>query len=93
VQDPPGGRLRRQVWNLGVEILRGSGKTEAGARTIIGKWIRDHNEETVAAALGAAATRADPVAYVEGVLRRRQRVNGAELIPVDDRKTPRRAAS
>ncbi len=76
-QDSP----REKIWTLGVTILTSSGRTESAARALLGKWIRDHGEEAVAGALGAAATRADPAAYLGGILRRGHRkANGAELL-------------
>ena len=76
-QDSP----REKIWTLGVTILTSSGRTESAARALLGKWIRDHGEEAVAGALGAAATRADPAAYLAGILRRRNRsAGGVELL-------------
>lgn len=88
-QDSP----REKIWTLGVSILTASGRSESAARGLLGKWIRDHGEEAVAGALGAAATRADPAAYLAGILRRRHRqANRAELIPVPgDDEQPARA--
>ena len=76
-QDSP----REKIWTLGVTILTSSGRTEAAARALLGRWIKDHGEESVAGALGAAATRADPAAYLAGILKRGHRkANGAELL-------------
>lgn len=84
---------RERIWILGVTILTAAGRSESAARSLLGKWIKDHGEEAVAGALGAAATRADPAAYLAGTLRRRHRqANRAELIPVPgDDEQPARA--
>lgn len=81
-QDSP----REKIWTLGVTILTAAGRSEAAARTLLGRWIKDHGEEAVAGALGAAATRADPAAYLAGTLRRKapRRTNGAELLLTPD---------
>lgn len=77
VQDTP----REKIWTLGVTILTGAGRNEPAARALLGRLIRDHGEEAVAGALGAAATKADPAAYLSGILRRRQRqANGSAVL-------------
>ena len=69
------------IWTLGVTILTDAGKSNSGARELLGKWVRDHGEEEVAGALGRASRKANPVAYVEAILRnRRIQANGAELL-------------
>jgi hypothetical protein len=88
-QDSP----RERIWTLGVTILTAAGRTESAARALLGRWIKDHGEEAVAGALGAAATRADPAAYLGGTLRRqaKRHANGAELLLTpDEERTARR---
>lgn len=90
-QDSP----REKIWTLGVTILTASGRNESAARALLGKWIRDHGEEAVGGALGAAATSADPVAYVQGVLRRKAKrhANGsAVLLTLEEELAARGAA-
>ena len=71
------------VWSLGVQILSSAGRSEVASRSLIGKWIKTHGEEAVGAALGAAATKADPVAYVTRTLERfATRGPRMELIPL-----------
>ena len=91
VQDTP----REKIWTLGVTILTAAGRNEPAARAMLGRWIRDHGEEAVAGALGAAATRADPVAYVHGVLRRhaKRQANGSAVLLTFEEELAARGAA
>lgn len=57
------------IWKGGVAYLSGSGVAERQARSLIGKWLRDHGDEALYAALASAkkAMTGDPVPYIEAV--------------------------
>jgi hypothetical protein len=55
----------------GIRLLTQAGITEGKARSILGKWKRDHETERIIAALGAAQREGaiEPVSFIERVLR------------------------
>jgi hypothetical protein len=70
------------MFDSGLKLLQGSGKSEGQARSLLGKWKRDHGAEAVIAGLGAAQREGaiDPAAYIEGRWReeRRRKANDDE---------------
>lgn len=70
------------MFDSGIALLRAAGKSEAAARSQIGKWKRDNGTEWVIASLGAAQREGaiDPAAFIEGRARheRKQRANDDE---------------
>lgn len=56
----------KELFDLGVSILKATGSTEKEARSLIGKWRKDHGEEKVLAVLIACRTKAisNPVEWV-----------------------------
>lgn len=80
-EDAPRQTLKQRVWSEGVRILLGAGLKERNARSLLGKWVKAHGEAEVMAALLSAEDRADPVAFVEGRLRKAERAQSSE----DDR--------
>ena len=63
---PDGGST---VWDFGKSLLAEQGLSTKSAGALIGSWLRDWDESTVAEALRAAAGKADIKAYVAGVLK------------------------
>lgn len=63
------------VFSSGVALLSAAGKSEGQARSIIGKWRKDHTDEAVIAALGEAqrAGAVDPVSFITACLFRKGR--------------------
>ena len=63
------------IFNAGIGLLMAAGKREDQARTLLGKWRRDHGGAAVIEALGAAQREGaiNPVAFIEGRWRHRQR--------------------
>ena len=59
------------IWTRGVAYLVRSGAKEKSARSLIGRWRKDHGDKAVFEALSGAARAgvADPVAYITRVLR------------------------
>lgn len=70
--------LAAELWRVGVAVLKGAGRSESSARGLIGRWIRDHGETAVAAAIGEGATKADPGAWITAALERRRARNGSD---------------
>lgn len=56
------------MFDSGVRLLTGAGKSEDRARSMLGKWKRDHGAAAVIEALGAAQREGaiDPVPFIEG---------------------------
>lgn len=54
------------MFDGGVRLLTGAGKTEAAARKLIGGWRKSHTDEAIIAALGAAQREGavDPAAFI-----------------------------
>jgi uncharacterized protein YdaU (DUF1376 family) len=59
------------VWSFGVSVFVGKGMSEDTSRRLIGRWLKDWDEETVADALTASADKADPKGYAMAVLKAR----------------------
>lgn len=59
------------MFDSGIALLRAAGKNEAQARSILGKWRKDHGPEAVIVALGRAQREGamDPVGFIQGVFR------------------------
>lgn len=55
------------MFDSGVKLLREAGRSEVQARSIIGKWKRDHGVEAVIAGIGEAVRQgiAEPVSWLE----------------------------
>jgi hypothetical protein len=60
------------MFAAGLELLMDAGKSNSAARSIIGKWKRDHSTEAVIVAMGKAKREGaiDPVSFIEGCFRR-----------------------
>lgn len=56
------------MFDAGVSLLIEAGKSEGQARSLIGKWRKDHGVEAVIAALGKAKREGavEPVSFIEG---------------------------
>lgn len=61
------------VWGLGLQVLTAASTPEADARRFIGMCLSTHTPEAVLEALRAADGKADPRAYVRGVLKQTPR--------------------
>lgn len=59
------------MFDGGVSLLTSAGIPNAKARTLLGKWRKDHGAEAVIAAIGRAKREGaiDPVAFIEGCFR------------------------
>lgn len=59
------------MFDGGVSLLTSAGIPSAKARTLLGKWRKDHGAEAVIAAIGRAKREGaiDPVAFIEGCFR------------------------
>ena len=87
--DAPEVDLAKAMFDQGVKLLASAGTPQAKARSLLGKWRRDHGEEAVIVALGRAQREGaiDPVGFVEGALRFRQ-TQGARASPtIGERRT------
>jgi len=58
--------FREEVWARGVRFLQARGVSERNARTVIGKWLRDHEAASVFSAFDAASRErpVEPVAWI-----------------------------
>lgn len=65
----------KAMFDAGIVLLAGAGVSDAKARSVIGKWKRDHGEEAVMSALGKAKREGalEPIAFIEGCFRARRR--------------------
>ncbi len=59
------------VWHTGLDLLVGKGTKEQTARTLLGRWVKEHGEETVAFAIDRALQEqpVEPKAFIAGVLK------------------------
>lgn len=59
------------MFDGGVSLLTSAGIASSKARTLLGKWRKDHGAEAVIAAIGRAKREGaiDPVAFIEGCFR------------------------
>lgn len=71
--------FRKEVWSRGVPFLKTCGLEESAARSMLGKWRRDHGDLEVLNALASAegAAASEPVAYVQKVLNSKGKSNGS----------------
>lgn len=69
--NPPDGGAT--VWDFGKSLLAEQGLSAKSAGALIGSWLREWDEPTVADALRAAAGKADIKAYVAGILKNKQK--------------------
>lgn len=67
---PDGGST---VWDFGRTILCEQGLSQKAASALIGSWLRDWPEPTVASALRSAAGKADAKSYVLAILKTKQK--------------------
>lgn len=69
------------MFDSGIRVLGSAGTSERQARTLIGKWRQSQGTEAVIAALGRAQREGavDPVAFIEGGWRSRQRDDATVL--------------
>jgi hypothetical protein len=74
----------KAMFDAGVRLLLQSGTPEQRARVLLGKWKRDHGEIAVMAALGKAQREGaiDPVSFVEGCFRAKEREYVPPRIPL-----------
>lgn len=77
------------MFDSGRSLLMSAGKSREAAGKLLGKWRSDHGPEAVITALGQAQREGaiEPVAFIEGCLRRRARP-AAEPRKGDERTTP-----
>lgn len=76
----PASDLSSLIFGQGLDLLVQAGRNDQAARSILGKWRRDHGEAAVIEALGKAQREGaiDPVGYIEGVFRfQKQRASNA----------------
>ncbi len=66
------------MWYASVAYLTSAGIADAKARTLIGKWLKLHQRETVAMAIGAAqrSLAVEPVSFIEAALKARGQQQG-----------------
>lgn len=69
------------MFDSGVLLLREAGKSEAAARSWLGKVKGKHGPEAVITAIGAAKREGapDPIAYMEATLRKHQSASAGEI--------------
>lgn len=69
----------KAMFDHGIALLGEAGIAPAAARSLLGKWKRDHGASAVIAALGKAQREGaiDPKSFIEGVLRNGKRSHGA----------------
>ena len=70
--------LKRELWARAIPFLQSGGIAERDARSMVGKWRRDHGDVEILNALAAAeaAAASEPVAYVQKVLTAKGKPNG-----------------
>jgi hypothetical protein len=70
--------FRKELWSRGVHFLKSQGLSDPDARSMLGKWRKNHGDlevlNALAAAEGAAASEAIP--YVTAVLSGKAKANG-----------------
>ena len=64
--------IAKAVFDAGVQMLTAAGKTEAQARSMVGKWRKDFTDAEVMRALSSAqrSNASEPVSYVTEALKR-----------------------
>jgi hypothetical protein len=78
---PDGGST---VWDFGKSLLTEQGLSRQAAGGLLGSWLRDWDESTVADAIRSAAGKADAKAYVMAILKDKPRKGGAASGPKFD---------
>ena len=70
--------LRKEIFDAGIEVLVAAGKREGNARSIIGKWRKDHGDEATLAAIRQAQQDkpSEPVSYITACLKAWHPSNG-----------------
>lgn len=65
------------VFQQGLRMLTASGVLESHARPMLGRWRKDHGDAALIEALhkASAAGALDPVAYIQGVFRKKAKTN------------------
>jgi phosphoglycolate phosphatase-like HAD superfamily hydrolase len=63
--------LRKEIFDAGVGILVAGGKRESSARSMIGKWRKDHGDEATFEAIRQAqkAGPSEPISYITACLK------------------------
>jgi hypothetical protein len=63
--------LRKEVFDAGLDILIAAGQRKDRARSIIGKWRKEHGEEAVLSAIRRARDQAvsEPVSFITACLK------------------------
>jgi hypothetical protein len=80
----------KMVWGAGVSLLVSSGMAQAKARSMVGKWRKDHDDAALIVAMSAAQREGaiDPVAFIEKALQHRAKAEKVEPKDGDIRNTP-----
>lgn len=72
------------IFTKGVDYLKASGVKDRSARSLLGKWRKEHGDGATIEALGKAQREGaiDPVQYVEGVFRfqKPKKINGMDPV-------------
>lgn len=70
------------MFDSGIELLTGAGKSVGNARSILGKWRKAHGTSAVIEALGKAQREGaiDPVSFIEGTFKYKAKSGGASSI-------------
>ena len=63
------GKPASGFWNDCILFLEGSGRSNRQARSLLGKWRKDHGERAIRDAIAKARASPDPIAYIETALR------------------------
>jgi uncharacterized protein YdaU (DUF1376 family) len=87
--DAPEVDLAKAMFDQGVKLLAAAGTPQTKARSLLGKWRRDHGSEAVIVALGRAQREGaiDPVGFVEGALRFRSPAGARASPTIGERRT------
>ncbi len=70
----------KDLFDTGVRILALTGISDRQARTIVGKWRKDVPDEKLIGFIAAASKATDPVAYIEGAIRKFHKPHGEALL-------------
>lgn len=82
--------LANMMWREGVKLLTARGSSERNARSVLGKWSRDHGPPAVIQALAAAQGSPDPVPFIEAFFRERRTDKRPDRITADFASAARR---
>lgn len=80
VPPPDGGST---VWDFGKSILTEQGLSKQAAGGLIGSWLREWDESTVADAIRAAAGKAEAKSYIAAILSAKPKKGASARIHVD----------